>query len=110
MRNHLLYIILPLGMSAYLFADSGIDMGGSSTTVRFDAHGRPYTTVHTGADADPIERLSHYQYLKQYIPNIKASDVDRACKEDLRKMYYSAIRAQGISMGEAHRITENIDL
>lgn len=84
--------------------------GNSDVKVRFDASGRPYSVVSTSAKDSGFSNMSHYQYLKQYIPNLQPSDVDRIAASDLRTLYYKAIRAQGMSMSKAHELADKINL
>jgi hypothetical protein len=89
----------------------GIPMAGNSDVkVRFDASGRPYSVVSTSSKDSSFSNMSHYQYLKQYIPNIQPSDVDRIGSSDLRNLYYKAIRAQGMSMSKARELADKISL
>lgn len=89
----------------------GIPMAGNSDVkVKFDAYGRPYSVVTTSAKESNFSNMSHYQYLKRYIPNLQQSDVDRIGAIDLRNLYYKAIRAQGMSMSKAHELADKINL
>ena len=89
----------------------GIPMAGNSDVkVRFDASGRPYSVVSTSAKESNYSNMSHYQYLKQYIPNLQPSDVDRLSVAGLRELYYKAIRNQGMSILKARELADKINL
>lgn len=90
---------------------TGLPMAGSGDVkVRYDVYGRPYTTVSTSAQDSGHSNMSHYQYLKRYIPNLKPSDLDRISPPDLRNLYFKAIRAQGVAMIPAREMADNIQL
>ncbi len=84
--------------------------GDGGVKVRFDPSGRPYTTVSTSATDSGFSNMSHYDYLKRYLPNLQKSDVDRVGGCDLKNLYYKAIRAQGMSMSKARELADKIAL
>ena len=91
--------------------NTGLPMAGTSEVkVRYDAYGRPYTTVSASANDSGYSNMSHFQYLKRYIPNLKPNDLDRISPPDLRNLYFRAIRAQGVGLVQAREIADNIQL
>jgi len=113
MRKIIPLILLSVALSAGLNAQqtTGIPFaGGDGVKVQFDVYGRPYTVVSTSAKESGYSNMSHYQYLKRYISNLQPSDLDRIGAEDLRNLYYKAIRAQGMSMTKARELADNIKL
>ena len=56
------------------------------------------------------DEQARFEFLQSYLPTLTASDVKGRNPEDLRNLYYEAYRKQGMTMAEARKQAEELDL
>jgi len=79
-----------------------------SELISPDKHGNGKMTAQAAKEGPMVD--GYLAYLKQYLPDLKASDIKGKSLEDVRRIFYEAYRAQGMNMADANRKANQLDL